>query len=135
MADSPDRRNMQTLQEEAIRRAREMQARAQIPSSYIPPRPRQGGAPHPRAEQMPLHPPGRQPRPAPARADPPAPRRPSETPPRPPEPQQEDADPPAGALDILFKDSERTLILMLLLILMEEKADHSLIFALLYLLI
>ncbi len=116
----PDRRNMQTLQQEAIRRAREMQARAQIPPTYAPPRP-QANAPHPRTEQMPVHsdpqPPRQRPRPAPSAPG-----------------QAEDIS-PTGALDVLFQDSERSLILMLLLILMEEKADTSLIFALMYLLV
>lgn len=38
-------------------------------------------------------------------------------------------------LDYLMKDSERTLILFLLILLIEEKADTGLIFALLYLII
>lgn len=37
--------------------------------------------------------------------------------------------------DVLMKDKERTLILCLILLLMDEKADNSLILALLYLLI
>jgi hypothetical protein len=48
-------------------------------------------------------------------------------------------DPPAnqplgGALDFLTKDPERAIILILLLILMEERADNSLLFAMMYLL-
>jgi len=117
MAENPgaDRFNMQNLQQEAIRRAREMQARAQIPPSYTPPRPVEG-APHTHAEQMPVHAPKPENRHAP--------------PPRPPDPP-----PLSGSLDFLMKDSERTLILALLLILMEERADSSLVFALTYLLI
>ena len=40
-----------------------------------------------------------------------------------------------GVFDVLMKDRDRTLILCLILILMDEKADNSLILALLYLLI
>lgn len=40
-----------------------------------------------------------------------------------------------GALEFLMKDTERTLILILLLILLEEKSDTSLIFAMMYLLV
>lgn len=40
-----------------------------------------------------------------------------------------------SVFDVLMKDRDRTLILCLILILMDEKADNSLILALLYLLI
>ncbi|MDD6490144.1 MAG: hypothetical protein PUG48_10100 [Clostridia bacterium] len=40
-----------------------------------------------------------------------------------------------NVFDVLMKDRDRTLILSLILILMDEKADNSLILALLYLLI
>lgn len=116
MAEIPVREtdDMNELRRDAIRRAREMQARAQIsPAAY---------------------------------AQPPEPEEPPEKPP--PEPPENGPDPvpppgfspeggPAigGALDFLLKDSERTLILTLMLILMEEKADTSLIFAMMYLLL
>ena len=37
-------------------------------------------------------------------------------------------------LETLFKDKEKSLIMMLLLLLMDEKSDPSLIFSLMYLL-
>lgn len=110
--------SFQSLQEEAIRRAREMQSRAHFsssgpaPSAHTPPEPAPG--PHPRAEQMPIH----TPEPAP-----------------PPDPSPEENSPgeESGMLDFLLKDNERTLIWILLLILLEEKADTSLLLALMYL--
>lgn len=125
---------MQSLQQDAIRRAREMQARAHFPSGHSPSHPPENrqaaphnpipvqapspppaepvrNEPHPHTEQMPVHP-------RPAAHNPP------------PE------DPPAGgALDFLLEDGERSLIMILLLILMEEKADNTLVFALLYLIL
>lgn len=109
-----ERQNMQNLQQEAIRRAREMQARAQIPVTYHPQEPIPRGqvqSPNPHSEQMPINPP------KPQHHAPPAPQHPE-----------------GGMLDILTKDSERSMLLILLLILVEDKADSSLIFALMYLL-
>ncbi len=40
-----------------------------------------------------------------------------------------------GALDFLFRDKEKTLILGLILLLMDEKTDNSLLLALMYLLL
>lgn len=112
-----DRMEMSHLQQEAIRRAREMQARAQIPPTYVPPPPPppqpRNDPPHPREEQMPVHA-NRESKKAPAG---PLPNIPIE-----------------GALEFLMKDTERTMVLILLLILLEEKADTSLIFAMMYLL-
>lgn len=114
-----DSYNFQSLQEEAVRRAREMQARAHLPTagSSIP-----AGAPssqqeaHPHSEQMPIH---------------------ETPPPAPPAPVPETEEPPEdsgfGFLESLLKDNERTLIWVLLLILLQEKADTALIFALMYL--
>ncbi len=137
MADNTglERSELNRLQQEAIRRAREMQARAQIPSSYAP-RAAQGGAvrPDPQEEEAP-------PPPQPRDSPPPAPREQPEAPaPAPPRaPPSSPADSffggISGSLDFLLKDSERSMILILLLILMEEKADTSLIFAMMYLLI
>ena len=89
------------MQEEAVRRAKEMQSRARIP-----------------------HPAG------PGRPEPP----PAEPP---PEPQEPPAPPavPAAALDALFQDKERTLLLALLVLLSSEDASHDLLFALLFLLL
>lgn len=119
--------NFQTLQEDAIRRAREMQARAHLPSYGPVPAgfpPAQREEPHPRAEQMPIHEPG------PESARPAAP---ASAPSSDPEPAKDPDDPESGLLDFLLKDNERTLIWVLLLILLEEKADTALIFALMYL--
>lgn len=91
------------MQEEAVRRAREMQSRARIP--------------HPAGPQRPEPPPAE--------------------PPPPPEPQGPPAPPaaPATALDALFQDKERTLLLALLVLLSSEDAGHDLLFALLFLLL
>lgn len=108
MAESPtpSGAEMNELRQEAIRRAREMQARAQISP--------------PRAAPEPPEPP--------AEGDPPR----QESAPREPGPSEGPGI--GGALDFLTKDTERTLILLLLLILMEEKSDSSLLFAMMYLL-
>ena len=89
------------MQEEAVRRAREMQSRARVP--------------HPAGPRRPEPPP----------AEPP------------PEPQGPPAPPaaPATALDALFQDKERTLLLALLVLLSSEDASHDLLFALLFLLL
>lgn len=89
------------MQEEAVRRAKEMQSRARIP--------------HPAGPRRPEPPP----------AEPP------------PEPQEPPAPPavPAAALDTLFQDKERTLLLALLVLLSSEDASHDLLFALLFLLL
>lgn len=129
MADNrnSDPLNMQNLKQDAIRRAQDMQSRARIPP-YSPPA--HGGAepnasarrpgseentPHPHVEQMPIFP----------AADPPE--------------NSKEADPLlpglGDSLDFLFKDSERALILVLMLILLDEKSDTGLIFGLLYLLL
>ena len=89
------------MQEEAVRRAKEMQSRARIP-----------------------HPAG------PGRPEPP----PAEPPPEPQEPPAPPAA-PAAALDALFQDKERTLLLALLVLLSSEDASHDLLFALLFLLL
>lgn len=109
--------DMQRLQQDAIRRAREMQARAQ---SYTAPQP-----------------PAPPPPPEPQRQIPPA--EPRHTPPREHAAQGNREQPqnplkPIGSIfDSLMKDSERTLILVLILLLVEEKANPEIIFALLYL--
>lgn len=89
------------MQEEAVRRAKEMQSRARVP--------------HPAGPRRPEPPP----------AEPP------------PEPQEPPAPPavPAAALDALFQDKERTLLLALLVLLSSEDASHDLLFALLFLLL
>ena len=89
------------MQEEAVRRAKEMQSRARVPRPAGPRRP----------EPPPAEPP--------------------------PEPQEPPAPPavPAAALDALFQDKERTLLLALLVLLSSEDASHDLLFALLFLLL
>ena len=126
--------SMQSLQQDAIRRAREMQARARFPSNYMPVSAVRHDEPHPHTEEMPVHtrapePPRQSGADSPARPEPPEPA---------PPPEEEDPMPEkfaGGMLDFLLKDSEKTLILVLMLILLEEKTDSSLIFALMYLVI
>ena len=89
------------MQEEAVRRAKEMQSRARVP--------------HPAGSRRPEPPP-------------------AEPPPEPPEPPAPPAAPPP-ALDALFQDKERTLLLALLVLLSSEDAGHDLLFALLFLLL
>ena len=111
--------SFQSLQEEAIRRAREMQARAHLSPS--------GPAPSARAPA----PPETVPRPDEEQIPPPATYEPDPGPDSAPEEDSPDAG--SGVLDFLLKDSERTLIWVLLLILLEEKADTTLLLALMYL--
>ncbi len=102
-------REMRKMQEEAVRRAEEMQSRA-------------------RAVQQPHH----QPEP------PPREEHFGEEPiqvQKPPEKHPDKPNETGGLFETLMKDKERTLILALILLLMDEKSDNSLILALLYLLI
>ncbi len=127
MADNMnyDPNHMSRLQQDAIRRAREMQAKARYPQQQRNP----AGRPPPAAPVPSPH--EEPPKKAPAQND-----------------GQSGADADAGQaaknadperpgelFDYLMKDGERTLILFLLILLIEEKADASLIFALLYLLV
>ena len=128
----PQGAEMNQLRQEAIRRAREMQARAQIPVTTV--RLRAGPAAGagagaasaqpqqmprtPAAEQMPIHP--RQENSAQDRR-----------------PERRSALPVSrSAARSIFsqKTPNGRMILLLLLILMEEKADNSLLFAMMYLL-
>ena len=154
MADQTgqERSELNRLQQEAIRRAREMQARAKISPARAaqngaarpapqkagppppPPQPRPedvppSAAPQPRAEQTPSAAPQERAENAAAPRKQPAPSSPPSSPP------ESFFGGISGSLDFLLKDSERSMLLILLLILMEEKADTSLIFAMLYLLI
>lgn len=110
--------DMRRMQEEAARRAREMQSRA-----------RQG---RPRA---------------PVQQPAPPPEKPAEREhPKPPPPTLPESVPPvsapaemapgssAGLLEELFKDRERTMLLALLILLGGEGGNHELMFALLFLL-
>lgn len=126
--------DMRRMQEEAVRRAREMQARARFPQQG---RGRQGSQAPPEQERQ------EERRQTPEEPVPEAP---------PPQPPQEQAPPLAaspgglagssppsngGLLENLFKDKEKTIILALLILLGSEEGDrnHELMFALLFLLI
>lgn len=105
----PGEFDMRRMQEDAARRAREMQSRARMPQ------PRRG-QPEPKPPQ---EPPAPQPQPEPeppAMAQPPAPVA------------------AASALGSLFQDKERTIILALLILLGSEEGSQELMFALLFLL-
>ncbi len=104
--------NFQSLQEEAIQRAREMQARAHL----SPPVSSEPVMPEP-----------------PQKAEPPSEMPASAAVPPHPGCDESPDEGPVSFLDTLLKDNGRTLIWVLLLILLEEKADTALIFALLYL--
>ena len=108
--------SMRRMQEEAARRAREMQARARHP---LPP---QG------QKQAPATPPPPAPAPPPVQEPPPDP--------PPPLPLAAPGQPaPGGLLEELFKDRERTMLLALLILLGAEGGNHELMFALLFLLL
>lgn len=123
--------DMRRMQEEAARRAREMQSRAR----QSRPRPMET-APQAQTAQ-----PGR-----PRQANTPAPEPPPAPPPEAPAPQAVEAAIPAiqaeapggpapkSLLDELFMDRERTVLLALLLLLSGEEGSHELMFALLFLL-
>lgn len=100
---------MHKMQQEAVRRAREMQNRAR--RDNVPPtrhRPMAAEEPPPEPETVRK-----------------STRTSSEFP----------KNGAGGVLDAVLKDKEKTLILCLVLLLMEEKSDNSLILALMYLLI
>ena len=107
--------DMRRMQEEAARRAREMQSRAR----------HQG--------QRPAGPPAQE-RPAPEPPPPPPEPRPEPAPPAVQLPAAPQAGPPPSLLDELFKDRERTVLLALLLLLGGEEGNNELMFALLFLL-
>lgn len=139
MPETNNSYDMQRLQQDAIRRAREMQARAQNAVASSPPASRP--APAPGRTSIPV--PGS----VPVRHAPPEEQHtpleehapPVEEPPQPGEHSAQAGHkatlpgPIGDIFDSLMADSERTLILILLLILMEEKADSGVIMALMYL--
>lgn len=104
---------MRRMQEEAARRAREMQARARQPQ---------------------------RPRPAPQNQRDNRPPPPKEPPPPQPQPEPQTAEiavnqpPVPSLLEELFKDRERTVLLALLILLGNEEGSSELMFALLFLL-
>ena len=112
-----DSAEMLRMQQDAIRRVRMMQARAQRSMAAPPPAP-----PEPPPEPEPPHQPNDAPKPD-------APRRMrlhrKKTPPESPQLLEK----------LLGGDTERTLLLVLLLVLTEEKTDITLILALLYLIL
>lgn len=65
---------------------------------------------------------------------PPEPERPPQPEPQ-PEPETPPEEKPSGFLDILMRDKEQSLIMLLLIILMKDGADLNLILALIYLII
>ena len=99
---------MRRMQEEAVRRAEEMQNRAKA-QMHRQPQPEPPPPPPVKNENIVEERPVMQPE----------------------KPKQESS----GIFEALMKDKERTLILSLILLLMDEKTDNSLILALLYLLI
>ena len=126
--------DMQRLQQEAIRRVQEMQSRAQqslnsttrennMDSSYQNSSPPHAGSPA-------HHEPFRQEQ---AHHDP-APQL-NLSGMRPMPDMNHQMNPVTNIFDKLLQDHERTLILILLLILVDEKADTELIFALMYLIL
>lgn len=124
--------DMQRLQQDAIRRAREMQSRAQAAVSQ-PNR----NTPNPVAPNYASHS-GHHSAPSPQRTAAPPPHPPAvklEQPVVSNDPGRGQMAPIRDVFDILFSDTERTLILVLILLLVEEQADTGLIFALLYLVI
>lgn len=115
----PGELDMRRMQEEAARRAREMQARARNPQ------PRR-----PQGEQRQRQEPPKEPAaPEPQSTPPPA------VPQAQPEPVlSESGQGQAGLLGSLFQDKERTIILALLILLGSEEGSQELMFALLFLL-
>ena len=127
-----DNSEMNKLQQDAIRRVQEMQNRARQAAASSnrrePPAKPQGTATP--------HPPEQRGKPEPQPAGQPAPRHPTERHPQPPALLPGgDANPLNNILDTLMQDNERTLILILILLLSAEKSDTSLILALMYLII
>lgn len=136
-----DNSDMNKLQQDAIRRVQEMQNRArQAAASGSHREPPPARAQGPAAAQQ--HPPEHQPPPEQhsrtegRHPEPPAPAHPPENHPKPPVILPGgDGNPLNNMLDTLMQDHERTLILILILLLSSEKADTSLILALMYLVI
>ncbi len=129
--------DMKRMQEEAIHRVQEMQSRANrqlhgMPP--IPPPPDRADSRPPSSEKTPV-PPAREPVNTADTQGGPLHNQNTEAPPRavsvPAVPQKM----AENLLDGIMKDSERTLIMILLLVLFNEQADTSVIFALLYLLL
>lgn len=112
---------MGRMQEEAIRRAREMQSRAKVPPFRRPARP----AETLREEAEPAGEPQTKKLENTPQEDPASIREPS---------PKAAASEEGGILETLFQDKERTIILALLILLGSEGGNHELMFALLFLL-
>lgn len=117
----PSEHDFNRMQEEAARRAREMQARARYP---IPRRTSPPSNPAPQATPPPRESPAE-----PIAAEP-APVQPSAAPSETTLSKEN-----SSLLDSLFKDKERTIILALLILLGNEGDNHELMFALMFLLL
>ncbi len=112
----PGEYDMDQMREEAVRRAREMQARAHLP----PRQARQGRNTPQHREQEPVPEQFSQPEPSGETASAPL--------------SQEASPSSGGLLENLFQDKERTIILALLILLSGEESNHELMFALMFLL-
>lgn len=108
---------IQKMQQEAVRRAQEMQRRSAM---Y-----RRSEAASQSEQSVPV------PDPSAATASAEAVSRPVQT----PAPSVQEHGSAGGWFDLLMKDKEKTLIIGLLLVLMDEKTDSSLLLALVYLLL
>ena len=137
--DRPE--DLQRMQQESIRRVQEMQARARssLEKSQPAPEPAQqqgrrplagNNRPHLNEERRAGNSRPPEPRPAPPEEPPAEQRRPAAAVHAPPK-----KDGITDIFDALLSDSERTLILLLILLLVDEKADTGLILALMYLII
>ena len=136
-----DNMDMQRMQQDAIRRVREMQSRAQQSLNSASREPGRGdtaNAPKPAGHtrsnasgpERAAHPERlHSPKGEPAHEAPSHPPSPS------PVPGAHQENPVTDLLNGLLQDGERTLILVLILLLVSEKADTYLIFALMYLII
>ncbi len=123
----PEEFDLGRMQEEAARRAREMQSRARIPQ-----RPRQRPREEPKA---PLEP-EKETAPEESASPLPTPDSMGEEAHSSSEKPEESLSPSTqkGLLENLFADKERTVILALLILLSGEEGNHELLFALLFLL-
>jgi len=136
MADSYSY-DMQRLQQDAIRRAREMQSRAQsIPAPpHAPPQapPDANSVQNHQGVKPTSSPPSEQVKRMPT------PNQPMHSPPLeqflPAQEMSKKPNPITDIFESLMSDSERTLILLLILLLVEEKSDPGVIFALMYLIL
>lgn len=116
--------DLNRMQADAVRRAREMQSRARATRQS----PQQRAQSEP-PEVKPTAQPTAKPTAQPAQEAQPVPQAPPIS-----QPTAQPSQPPASLLDNLFQDRERTIILALLILLSGENANHELLFALMFLL-